>query len=112
MGDIDPNGTADMDDRPPLDPRGLVHEGEYGQLPSRALPFPPICVLRSRASRSAEGSGSGSGSGFGGSSAANASMMAILAFILIRACNNAMLPPEAGTAGAVVLDCKPVCAIR
>ena len=80
MEDVDTDGRADMNENSPLNPRGLVHEGEYGHLPSRVLPFPSICISLSSASRSAEssdsgsdsGSGSGSGSGFGDSSTANA----------------------------------------
>ena len=72
MEDVDTDGRADMNENSPLNPRGLVHEGECGHLPSRVLPFPSICISLSPASRSAESSDSGSDSGFGGSSTANA----------------------------------------
>jgi hypothetical protein len=75
MEDVDTDGRADMNENSPLNPRGLVHEGECGHLPSRVLPFSSICISLSPASRSAESSDSGSdsGSGFrGGSSTANA----------------------------------------
>ena len=73
MEDVDTDGRADMNENSPLNPRGLVHEGECGHLPSRVLPFLSICISLSPASRSAEPrSDLGSDSGFGGSSTANA----------------------------------------